>query len=181
MTSAALGSAHHQPATAFKSNPIRSATERYAQSMFWAPSLTVADEFSSVPTRRFREGKQRHRWSSERRKPDPEPARPGVVSAGECADGLLSNVCSEDEEAHRDQLLRPALGCLRVKAPAGEEPDDSEACEALDQAVCSEPDQRDRARCDPCGECDRKLDQVPGDPAPSEEARTSLQPDPLGR
>src|SRR5207245_1955232 len=94
--------------------------------------------------------------------------------------GLLSDVGSEDVEAHRDQLLGPALRCPRVKAPTGEQPDDSEACEALDQAVGSEPDQRDRARCDPCGECDRKLDEVPGDSAPCEEAGAAFQPHPLG-
>jgi hypothetical protein len=53
MTSAAAGSAHHQPASAFASSPTRSAIERYAQSWLWLASLTVADDPSACPTLRF--------------------------------------------------------------------------------------------------------------------------------
>src|SRR3954451_12870743 len=52
-TSAASGSAHHHPATAFAPSPRSSATERYAQSMVWWLSLVVADEPSASPTFRF--------------------------------------------------------------------------------------------------------------------------------
>jgi hypothetical protein len=53
MTRAAAGSAHHHPATAFARSPTRSAAERYAQSKFSFPSLTVALELSFAPTLRF--------------------------------------------------------------------------------------------------------------------------------
>ena len=42
IASAASGSAHHHPNSAFAPSPARSAIDRYAQSMFWAPSDTVA-------------------------------------------------------------------------------------------------------------------------------------------
>ena len=53
ITSAAAGSAHHQPISAFKERPTSSAIDRYAQIMFWFDSLTAADEFSLCPMRRF--------------------------------------------------------------------------------------------------------------------------------
>src|SRR5437016_3680590 len=44
------GSAHHHPARAFARSPTSSATDKYAQIMFWPASLTVADELSWRPT-----------------------------------------------------------------------------------------------------------------------------------
>src|SRR5204863_8367545 len=75
--------------------------------------------------------------------------------------------------------LGPALGRLRVKAAAGEQPYDDEAGERLDQAVCAEADQRDRARGDSRAEGDPELDDVPADPAPSEQSRPTLVAQPL--
>src|SRR4051812_27724246 len=53
IASAASGSAHHHPSTAFAPRPTRSAIERYAQSCVCEDSLTAAAELSLSPTRRF--------------------------------------------------------------------------------------------------------------------------------
>ena len=53
ITSAATGSAHHQPATAFATRPASSAADMYAQSIVCRLSLVVAEDPSRSPTRRL--------------------------------------------------------------------------------------------------------------------------------
>src|SRR5439155_23260837 len=98
------------------------------------------------------------------------------MSADEVANGLGREVRGEYEEARGDRPLRTSLGGLGLEAAPSEQPDDHEAGEGLDQAVGSEADERDRARCDARADRDPELDEMPGDPAPSEEPGSSLQP-----
>jgi hypothetical protein len=89
---------------------------------------------------------------------------------------LDSDVGGEREEEDRDQELGSALRLVRAASLTGEEPDHDEAREHFDQAVRTEPDQRDRARSDPCTDRDRELDDVSTDPAPGEQAGAALEP-----
>ena len=50
---------------------------------------------------------------------------------------------------------------------------------SFDQAVGAEADQRDRAGGDAGAERDRELDDVPGVPAPGQQARSALKPSAL--
>jgi hypothetical protein len=56
-----------------------------------------------------------------------------------------------------------------------EQPDDHEPCEAFDEAVGSEPDERDGARGDARADCDGELDEVPDVAAPGKKARSPLE------
>jgi hypothetical protein len=51
ITRAVIGSAHHQPASAFRTRPTSSPPERQAQSVVWRLSLLAAGEPSASPTR----------------------------------------------------------------------------------------------------------------------------------
>jgi hypothetical protein len=61
--------------------------------------------------------------------------------------------------------LYAALGRRRLQASAREQPDDDKAGEGLDETVCTEADQRDRARSKAGAEGNTELDEVPADPA----------------
>jgi hypothetical protein len=71
-----------------------------------------------------------------------------VSVVGEGSDRLDSDVDDQDEVAESDELLRPTLGNIGVCPARAEPPEDDEPCERLDQAVCPEPDQRDRGGSD---------------------------------
>jgi hypothetical protein len=86
---------------------------------------------------------QGHRHGREGSEADPDPARFGVLAAGQGANRLDPDVGRQDEEAEGDQLLGPPLGTLRADSSACEEPENDEAGERLDQRVGSEPNQGD--------------------------------------
>jgi hypothetical protein len=104
-----------------------------------------------------------------------------VVSADQGAKRLDGHIRREKEEARSDQLLRPAFGRSGVEPATGEQPDDDEAGGCLDQAVRSESDQGDRTGSDPRAKCNRKLDEMPRDPAPGQESGSPLKALPLDR
>ena len=90
-----------------------------------------------------------------------------------------ADVGGKDEEGGRDRLLRSPLGRLGADPPTGEQPEHDEARNSLDQTICAEPDQRDRTRCDPGGESDSELDDVPRDPDPGEYPRPPFKSRPF--
>src|SRR5437660_1102372 len=104
-----------------------------------------------------------------------------MLTGYERVDGLRANVGGEHEERDRDHLLCAALGTLRSQTPSGEQPEDDEAREALDQRVRSEADQGDGAGRYSGTERDPELDEVPGDPAPSQETRLPFEVRPFLR
>ena len=105
----------------------------------------------------------------------PHPTNDRVTPAHECSDRFDGHVDGKHEEAPRDQLLGPPLGTLRLDPAPGEEPEHDDARERLDERVRSKGDERDRPRGDACGERDRELDDVPGDPAPGKLSCSPLE------
>ena len=126
-------------------------------------------------------GKKGHCHSRECSEAHPNPARLGMVPRDDRADRLHCNIGSEHEETQGNQLLSVPFGPLRANSPTREQPDDDQACQCFDQAVGAEADQSDRTGRKPCGDRDRELDDMPGDPAPCQLACPALQPGPRYR
>ena len=104
-----------------------------------------------------------------------------MVAERQVADRLDTHVPGEHEIASGDKLLRSTLRRVGLQARAGKEPDDHEARKPLDEAVCAEADQRDRARGNTGANGDAELDQMPRVAAPRERSRTPLQPGAIRR
>src|SRR5439155_13683456 len=121
------------------------------------------------------------RWRSECGQADPEPACARLVAVEQAAQRLDADVGGQDEEAECNQLLRAALGPLGADPGAAKEPEDDQAGDCLDQAVCAEADQRDRAGGEPRNERDSELEHGIGDSAPGKKARPTLEVEALPR
>ena len=103
-----------------------------------------------------------------------------MVAAGEGDGRVDGDVCGEQPERDRDQLLRAPLGVLGVGAGGGEAPQHDDPGERLDQRVGAERDQRDRTGDGACADRDSGLDAVPDQAAAGEETRPGLEPLAIG-
>ena len=124
----------------------------------------------------FGVGQERHRDQGDDREADPDRAAGGVLAAGEGDGRVDGDVCGEQPERDRDQLLRAPFGVLGVGAGDVEPPEDDDAGERFDQRVGAERDQRDRSGDGAGGDRDGRLDAVPDQAAASEETRPGLEP-----
>jgi hypothetical protein len=75
--------------------------------------------------------------------------------------------------------LRSTLSVLGVCPACAEPPEDHERCESLNQAVCPEPDERDRGGRDTRADRDRELNKVPSVAAPGKKSCPADQACPL--
>jgi hypothetical protein len=121
MINAAAGSAHHQPATAFRRRPTRRATDGYAQTMFRRALFNRCRTVELITDAALRAGEKRHRRSGYGRKSATNPARLRMVASDQRPNGLDADVRGQDEEADRDHLLRSSIRGWRLQASPGEE------------------------------------------------------------
>ena len=127
----------------------------------------------------FGAGEQRHRDQRDDREADPDRAAAGVIAAGEGDGRVDGDVCGEQPEGDRDELLGASLGVLGVGAGVVEAPEDDDPGERFDQRVRAERDQCDRPGDDAGADRDGGLDAVPREPEAREEAGAGLEPSPL--
>ena len=103
-----------------------------------------------------------------------------MLAAGEGDGRVEGDVCGEQPEGDRDELLGATFGGLGVGAGDVEPPEDDDACERFDQRVGAERDQRDRSGDGPGGDRDGRFDAVPDQAAASEQTRPGLEPFAVG-
>ena len=103
-----------------------------------------------------------------------------LLLGGKPADRLERDVGGEGEEGRGDDVECPPLGvavllraCVRLRLP--EAPEQGTRSDDLDAAVDPEADQRDAAGCDPGGDRDERLGDIPGDREPLERDAAALQ------
>ena len=143
-TSAATGSSHQRPKSAFPIKPTRTAAARYAQGGSASPrrgsrpTQCVGELSLRVPENRHPDqarGDERHA----------EPARLCLLAGDQLVDCLCGHVRHEQEELNGDELLRALLRGMGEEPRPREAPDDDEARESLDGRVEAKRNQRDRA------------------------------------
>ncbi len=123
----------------------------------------------------FGVGQERHRDQRDDREADPDRAAGGVLAAGEGDGRVDGDVCGEQPEGDRDQLLGAAFGGLGVGAGGVEAPEHDDPGERFDERVGAERDQRDRSGDGAGTNRDRGLDAVPRESAAGEETRPGLE------
>ena len=123
----------------------------------------------------LRQSQERHRECRERGQSDPNPTWGWLMPSDETTGHLDTDVCGENVEADRNQLLRTPLSPLGPDARAGEKPDDHESGKRLDEGVEAESDERDGRGDDSRAERDTEFDEVPGDPTPGKPTRLPLK------
>ncbi len=92
----------------------------------------------------FGVGEERHRDQGDDREADPDRAARGMIAGSERDGRLDGDVCGEEPEGARDELLGASFGVLGVGTAGGEAPEDNDPRERLDQRVGAERGQRDR-------------------------------------
>jgi integrase/recombinase XerD len=128
----------------------------------------------------FGAGEQRHRDQRDDREADPDRAAFGVIAAGEGDGRVDRDVCGEQPEGDRDQLLGVSFGVFGLDAGVVEAPQDDDPGERFDQRVRAERDQRDRPGDDAGTDRHGRLDAVPREPEAGEVSRASLEQAALG-
>ena len=121
-----------------------------------------------------------HRDQGDDREADPDRAGAGMVAAGERDGRVDGDVCGEQPEGDRDELLSTAFGGLGVDAGGGEAPEQDDPGERFDQRVGAEGDQCDRSGDGAGGDRDGRLDPVPDQAAAGEQAGAGNEPVALG-
>ena len=179
MTRAVSGSAHHQPEGGVESqSDEESSGEVGAEEVLAAFAVPGAGPELAGRRSPWR-GEQRHRDQRDDRDADPDRAAAGVIAAGEGDGRVDGDVCGEQPEGDRDELLGASLGVLgsarawlkrqRTMIPASASISESapNAISATDPATTPAPIATAASIA------------VPREPEAREEAGAGLEPSPL--
>lgn len=169
MTSAATGSAHHQPSRPLSPTPTSAATDSHQHAVVWNASASMASLPSSRASFRFARASQSITAIESARSATPTALNVGLSPVHRvCAASNVMYAASRKSE-QRDEPSRAVLHGLEplaahpMVALCAQAPDHHERRRALHEAVDAEPEDGNAASDDGSRHRDDPLDDVPPD------------------